>query len=613
MFHSKRDFGPSKIQLPKRTIAPGKDFLRHLYSQAIEFRGREVEVSWPDSTGTKIYGIVVKAGTQGDHTSWLIWQEDGLEKALIWQSNTNDTNLIADIVVKLESGAPLRAQSASQDMPIYTPPAHELRPDDPYGGIRGPGSSLKQTFTDPRVSSTSLAGQHAAVPGQSDLSGQPQPTSNRLDETGNNRIGQSTSASQSLELGQAFDQDTPATNAARMIANTIRTQSNSSVKDFRILSDLTMSGDLGQVATSVLLKAIASNKLSGKLELIGEESTGTIFFAEGQAGHATTHRNSGDVAIRELVSWPKCLFKFVINEFTPVHSVEHNLEQNIMEGNALLDQRKHLERAGLTYESFLVKKHQHLGEAEVRVFLTKGSKIDLDLQIKIYKAIGARCTLFDLLRDYPMEAFLWVPLLFNFITCELIEIKPPDSTQADLFDFLGDGKAAVDTLANSLLRPETGILSYPSFLYLLRHEFYRYERYGWPVTVVLFDIHKRSDQIENRYDLVGPREALVAIQRIELIKRPLDLICHFETTSYALLLPNTVASSGGYVANRIMQALLAAPLSTTLDKKHLLLAFGIASIPADADTIEQLLFSARDALNRARNGDFPIVVAHRQK
>jgi hypothetical protein len=284
-----------------------------------------------------------------------------------------------------------------------------------------------------------------------------------------------------------------------------------------------------------------------------------------------------------------------------------------MEGNSLLDQRNHLERAGLTYESFLVKKHKHLGETEVKVFLTKGSNVDIDFQIKIYQAIGARCTLFDLLRDHPMERSVWVPLIFNFITCGLIEIKPPDLSLVDLFDFLGDEKAALDMVSNSLTRPETGILSYPSFLYFVRHEFFRFEVYGWPLAIVLFEISKRSSQMEGKLDLVGPRESLVAIQRIELLKRPLDLICHFETTGYALLLPNTVDSSGAFLANRIMQALTAAPLSTSLDKKHLHLAFGVASIPADADSIELLIKSAKEALTRARNGDFPVVIAHRQK
>jgi TPP-dependent pyruvate/acetoin dehydrogenase alpha subunit len=58
-----------------------------------------------------------------------------------------------------------------------------------------------------------------------------------------------------------------------------------------------------------------------------------------------------------------------------------------------------------------------------------------------------------------------------------------------------------------------------------------------------------------------------------------------------------------------MQALTATPLSANLDKKALHLAFGIASIPVDGEDIESLILAAKSALNRAREGDFPIVMA----
>ncbi len=607
MFQSRKNLSPNKIQLPRRTSPPSKDFLFHLFSQATEFKGKEVEVSWPNSMGTLLYGLTVRAEPQSDRVSWLIWQEDGKETSLMWQCKTNDINLITDVVYKLEAGIPIRSQPASQDSPLYGQPGSDLLSGEPYGGIRGPGSSLR--LIEPR---NILTGQQASTPYQSENQNQQIPNSGQ-DEQQSSRSNESTSANNFSQQNHDINDDTPSAKAARQISNSLKTFSSTNLKELRISSDSTLSGDLGQIPTSALFKAVAAAKCTGKLDLITEESTGSVYFLGGKAEHASCNRNAGDIALCELVSWQKCLFKFVVNDYTAVQSVQKSLEQNIMDGNALLDQRKHLERAGLTYESILAKKHKHLSDAELRVFLTKASNIDLDLQVKIYKAIGARCTLFDLLRDHPMESFLWVPVLFNFITCELIEIKPPSAELVDIFDFLGDGKVEVDTIASSLLRPETGILSYASFLYFLRNEFFRFEAYGWPLTIVLFDLTKRSIQFEGKIELLAPRELLVAIQRIELVKRSLDLVCHFETAGYALLLPNTTASSGAYVANRIWQTLTAAPLSTSLDKKHLRVAFGIASVPTDADNLEQLLNSGKDALNRARDGDFPVIVAHRQK
>ena len=209
-----------------------------------------------------------------------------------------------------------------------------------------------------------------------------------------------------------------------------------------------------------------------------------------------------------------------------------------------------------------------------------------------------------------MESSLWTPILFNFLTCGLIDIKPPDAMTRDIFGFLGEAKASVQAVEAQLLRPETGILTYPALLYLLQYEFFRYEAYGWPVTIAVFELSKRSQQLNAGLDLIGQSEATVAIKRIELLKRPLDSIAHFETLNYALLFPNTRASAGAFVANRILQALTAVPLSSELDKRNLHLAFGIASIPADGHDIESLLTAAKTALTKARDGDFQIVVAH---
>jgi GGDEF domain-containing protein len=209
-----------------------------------------------------------------------------------------------------------------------------------------------------------------------------------------------------------------------------------------------------------------------------------------------------------------------------------------------------------------------------------------------------------------METSVWTPILFNFLTCGLIEIKPPDAMARGILDFLGDAKASVQAVETQLLRPETNILTYAAFLYLLQYEFFRYEAYGWPVTIAIFDMSKRSQQLNAGLDLIGQNEAAIAIKRIELLKRPLDSIAHFETLNYALLFPNTRASAGAFVANRILQSLTAAPLSSDLDKKTLHLAFGIASIPADGHDIESVLTAARNALTKARDGDFQIVTAH---
>ncbi len=82
-----------------------------------------------------------------------------------------------------------------------------------------------------------------------------------------------------------------------------------------------------------------------------------------------------------------------------------------------------------------------------------------------------------------------------------------------------------------------------------------------------------------------------------------------ELLEYALLLPNTRTASAAYVANRILQTLTVTPLIKNLDKKSLKLAFGVANLPADGDSVQQLLSAARKAKDRAVEANFPLIIS----
>jgi GGDEF domain-containing protein len=401
----------------------------------------------------------------------------------------------------------------------------------------------------------------------------------------------------------------PADVAYQNIARAFRALTGRELESARLTSPTSLEGGLANVAVSHLLQSLSMSQLTGKLEIVGDESVGKVYFQGGLTVHAATNTSTGDTAICDLVSWRDGIYRYFLDETIPIRSIENRLDVNIMDGIALLDQKKRLEELGLSPESFLVKMHKRLSEGEVKVFLTKGYPVDFRVQFEVYQKIGHRCTLADLLRDRPMESSLWTRILYNFLTCGLLEIKPPETVVHEALDFLGEAKAAVEAISNQMVRPETGIYTYPALLYFLQYEYNRFESYNWPLTLVIFELNKRSTGLQGGSDNVTAQEATIAAKRIELIKRPLDVVAHFEALQYAMLLPNTTASSGAYVANRVMQALTATPLSPNLDKKALHLAFGIASIPVDGEDIESLILAAKSALNRAREGDFPIVMA----
>ena len=240
--------------------------------------------------------------------------------------------------------------------------------------------------------------------------------------------------------------------------------------------------------------------------------------------------------------------------------------------------------------------------------------LDYTLQKEVYDYLAFNRTLTDLLRDKPLDYALWNTLLYNFLSCGLIEVKEPDTVRGTALEFMGEAKDQVQTLATSFVRPETGIYSYEAFLFFLQYEYYRYEAYGFPLSIIIFEMkQKRQNATMEVYDQLPAHAAAMAAMRIDLVKRPLDTLAHFEALDHVILLPNTKASQAAFIANRIYENLTATPLDPEIDRSKLFLALGVASLPSDGLDLSHLLHAARDAKLRATQGQFPIVLSRTAK
>jgi hypothetical protein len=156
-------------------------------------------------------------------------------------------------------------------------------------------------------------------------------------------------------------------------------------------------------------------------------------------------------------------------------------------------------------------------------------------------------------------------------------------------DFLGEAATSVQVLSDQLINLTTGLHSFSVLLKYLEREFYRFDAYGVPLSLIIFEIsHPSISPI--------PLQAVsTAALRIEMIKRPSDIAGHFETRDFALLLPNTQSPTASLIANKVIQVLRAAPLAPGLDKSTLKFSFGIATLPDDGDDLESLIKSAKAA------------------
>ena len=168
---------------------------------------------------------------------------------------------------------------------------------------------------------------------------------------------------------------------------------------------------------------------------------------------------------------------------------------------------------------------------------------------------------------------------------------------------------AIQSVMMSLRRAETGMFIYPAFLYFLEQEYFRSYRSGSPLSVLVFEMRFLT-QVGNEYvrQILPPPALLDAVGRISTLKRHVDLLAHYDAFDYAMLLPNTRSSGAQIFANRLVKTLTATPLAGGIDSSKLLLSFGSASVPEDFLDLSLLLGAADSAMNRARQTRQPLIM-----
>ncbi|HIA55697.1 MAG TPA: DUF4388 domain-containing protein [Candidatus Melainabacteria bacterium] len=597
MFGSKKPQPPpsrGRINLPNIKNIPTLDIYQTMYEQARDNQPRDVEQLFVAPNTSLTYSLSVKFESGRNNPLWTLLEDDGTEAQMLWQQESGDFDLVNDMVcmsvqsTRAMDRSKTGMQAVDPNAALTQAPSFQAHQSGSFDSPPAVNPADLAGYN-PEGSAGSSGGFH---PTQSsgNLSAFQQPQTGGVDYLGDKRPSQSQHGPRFVDPGPQME-----------------------TKAFE--------GSIESTQISTLITTLNNDGVTGRLEILGDESVGEIYFLNGIAMYAHVAGILGDNAVRELITWRKGTFAFFHDEKTEVRNVLKPMMETVMEGIALLDKKKHLERMGLTTDAYLVKKSRNMSDTEVRLMLTKGEPLNVDRQIEVYRTIGHKYSLNDLLRDRPMESADWIPLIFNFLTCELIEIKPPDAVKVGALDFLGDGKKEVDALLESMLRQETGVLSYSAFLLYLQHEFYRFEAYGWPMSIILFEMNRKKEydtnqkrgDLQTMFDVLPPSAVQNAAKRIEMVKRPLDILGHYEMLEYALLLPNTRTASAAYVANRILQTLTVTPLIKNLDKKSLKLAFGVANLPADGETVQQLLAAARKAKDRAVEANFPLIISKSYK
>ena len=158
-------------------------------------------------------------------------------------------------------------------------------------------------------------------------------------------------------------------------------------------------------------------------------------------------------------------------------------------------------------------------------------------------------------------------------------------------------RAAVDDVFKSLSNPETGLLNHGSMLFFLVREFSRYQTSKEPFSLIIMEMSAfiESSTGQRMSKPLLPRAVRAATQKIFSLTRQLDLVCHYEQTDFAILLPTTNRQEAKEFAQSVVRLLMSQPLTPDMDKNALIIRMGLASFPEDTSHPGILLAAASDA------------------
>lgn len=365
-----------------------------------------------------------------------------------------------------------------------------------------------------------------------------------------------------------------------------------------------LSGDLALVQVTNLLPSMQMARMTGKLTFENAHCRTHVYFEDGAPVHAFSEEEEGTEALLEVLTWKEGHFNFQPKEQAPKKTVDQPLDTLMLKGVKIIDNAAFLSDAGIDADSLLDKKQSKLSKPEFDA-IVKSSKLDTGTLKKLYEKFNGTTTLAEAARGLGLPRSKWAGLVAQLFRLDLIQKVEPKMASVTLMPKLLDAKV-VETIQRSLQRSDTGMYTYDAFLYFLEMEYLRRFRSEGDLAVIVFEmktirqgsiIEREPLTIENIND---------ANKRMNMIKRPLDFLCHYENDNYALLLPNTKSQGAAVLAARLVDTFRKEPLETA-NGSDIALSMGVAGMPDDFLDPPFLLAGAEAAKNEAVKTNASIV------
>lgn len=363
-------------------------------------------------------------------------------------------------------------------------------------------------------------------------------------------------------------------------------------------ANASLQGRIENMQMTTLVQSVQMSQMSGRLHLFDRGNNAHIFFVEGIPVHASTAEVTGDMAIIELLGWEQGDFRFFPGESTAERSVKSRLETAILEGIALLDQIKFLESQGLKPGSYVLRKNTQISREQFKESLSTGVPADMQKQMSLYEQVDNRSRFKDILARCHLHKVEWVPIMFNLLSCSLVELAEvsPLAGKAAKLEVAEIDRSVIQGVTRSLIRAETGMFTYPAFLFMLEQEFAKSVVLGLPLSLILFEVRISTGTMDQPLPIQALKEVA---GRIGKLKQSFDILGHYETFDIALLLPGSPLKVSRVIANTVASVLMNTPLIQG-SSARLLLSGGVAVSPDDTQELGRLISAAREAKNKAK-------------
>jgi hypothetical protein len=392
-------------------------------------------------------------------------------------------------------------------------------------------------------------------------------------------------------------------------------------------------GDLTRLPIEALLQSVVSGKMTGRLICSRDNETATVYFSAGLPFDAQIAGRSGaptgEEAVIELASWSQGHFAFHPEQLTCLRTVHRRLESLLMEAACFKDYLAFLEQASIFEDTLLkaaIPSLVALSQEQLDSLRSHGN-FNQETVGKIYENLRHGTTIKQMSVRLSVSKVKWVPIIYALMASGLLlpqrreETQKPEARKStfseteaapavasflfspkqsknslpptvplpvqptqgqNLQELLNADRLAAETFTRTHIYDELGVMSYLAFLYFVEQEYYRFECFQSPYSLVLIKTHFISKQGEKPLNKAALEEL---VKRLTRIKRKADNLAYYQREHLALLLPQTEVEGVRAFANRIVQEIMSQPLSQEQREngETISLTIGLASLPEECE------------------------------